>query len=129
MCSYNRFDTSTAKLVAVCLWMLSDDLTRNDQLDAPILLPAGCRIVGCHWLALAVSMGSDRRAHNSLADQKIANRVRSIFGQLEIEVIGSHAVAMTFHFEGEAGIGHMSDEASESSNRAGPDQSTVLSLS
>ena len=49
-------------------------------------------------------MGADRRAHNSLADQKNANRIRSIFGQLEIEVIGSHAVGMTFHLEGEAGI-------------------------
>jgi hypothetical protein len=64
----------------------SDDFARNDQLHAAILLAAGCRIVGCHWPALAESMSADGRPDDSLADQKIANRGRSIFGQAEVPI-------------------------------------------
>lgn len=77
----------------------SDCVARNDQLHSAILLPAGRRIIGCHWLALTESTGDNGRCDNALFSQKIANRVRPVFRQAHVELVCSHAVGMAFHAE------------------------------
>jgi hypothetical protein len=76
-----------------------DDIAGDDQLYSAVLLPACRSIVGCHWLALAESMGRNRRCDNPRLNQEVANRARSMFRQLHIEFIGSNAIGMAFHLE------------------------------
>src|SRR5271165_1186289 len=77
----------------------SDQLPGNNQFHPPIALATGRVIIRRYRLRLAKSSRDNRSRGNPLLHQIIANRARTLFGQLLIVFIGADAIGMPFHLE------------------------------
>ena len=82
----------------------TDDLARDHQFDAPVLLSSIGSVIGGHRLSLAEPSGRKRILLHSLFSQIIAHCRAALFGELLIVSIRAYVVGMAFDIEAQPGV-------------------------
>src|SRR5215208_6373225 len=69
-----------------------DRIARDDQLDAPVLLPAGGRIVGRDRLRFPEADRGHHIRRDTLRGEIVTDRAGALFGELLVVLVASDAV-------------------------------------
>ena len=94
-----RESPTKASLVGLSLSMIVS-LLLDDDIDPPVLLPVGPRVVGRDRFGPAVSLGGrNPLRRNSLFHQEVPNRLGPRLGELLVVCIRSGGVGVTLYFE------------------------------
>src|SRR5262245_40657420 len=81
----------------------ADDVARDDDLDAPVLLAALGAVVRCDRPRLAEALGRHAVDRNTLVDEVVAHRRRAVLRKLQVVLVAPRRVRVPLDVEPQAG--------------------------